>query len=59
MVQSLTLTRSIFSIEATSKPCLQLFMAVFLFCLEKAKMRAPYEETCYLWTQSEIRFRFT
>ena len=48
---SLTLTdRSIYSIEATSKSCLQLFIAVFLFCLKKkkkAKMMEPYEETCY------------
>ena len=22
-------------------------------------MMEPYEETCYLWTRSEIRFRFT
>ena len=43
MVQSLTLT------EAYSKSCLQLFIAAFLFCWEKAKMMEPYEETCYLW----------
>ena len=29
--------RSIYSIEATSKSCLQLFIAVFLFCLKKKK----------------------
>ena len=52
--------RSIYSIEATSKSCLQLFIAVFLFCWKKkAKMMEPYEETCYLWTRSGIRFRFT
>ena len=31
------INRSIYSIEATSKSCLQLFIAVFLFCVEKAK----------------------
>ena len=53
MLQSLTLT------EAYSKSCLPLFIAVFLFCWEKAEMVEPYVEICYLWTRSEIRFRFT
>ena len=52
MVQSLTLN------EAYSKSCLQLFIAAFLFCWENAKMMEPYEETCYLWTRSEFRFRY-
>ena len=38
------INRSIYSIEATSKSCLQLFIAVFLFCAEKAKMIGPYQE---------------
>ena len=48
------------SIEATSKSCLlMLLVAVFLFLLKKkAKIVEPYEGTCYLWTQSEIRFLF-
>ena len=53
------INRSIYSLQATPKSRLQLFIAVFLFCFNKAKMMEPYEETCYLWTRSEIRFRLT
>ena len=55
------INRSIYSIEATSKSCLQLFIAVssLYFAKKKAKNDgAIYEETCYLWTWSEILFRF-
>ena len=43
------INRSIYSIEATSKSCLQLFIAVFLFCVEKAKIIEPYQETCFIF----------
>ena len=39
-----------------------LFTVIYssvLILLKKAKMSEPYEETCYLWTRSGIRFRFT
>ena len=49
MVQFLTLTEVLFTVIHSS----------VLILLEKAKMMQPYEETCYLLTQSEIRFRFT
>ena len=34
------INRSIYSIEATSKSCLQLFIAVFLFCEKKKKKKS-------------------
>ena len=50
------INRIIYSTEATSKSCLQ---CSYFAKKKNAKMMEPYEETCYLWTLSVIRFRFT
>ena len=53
------INRRIYSTEATSKSCLQLFiLQCSYFAKKKQKMIEPYEETCYLWTRSEIRSPF-
>ena len=59
MVQSLTLNDAYIQLKPLPSLVPELFIAVFLFFYEKAKLMEPYEETCYLWTRSEIRFRFT
>ena len=56
------INQSIYSIEATSKSCLQLLIAVFLFCWEKAKMMDPVWDSFlfYLRTvQSQTRMTAT
>ena len=45
---------SIYSIESTSKS-----FSLVLLIAEKAKMIELFEETYYLWTRCNIRFRFT
>ena len=62
MVQSLTLTL-IPHLEAYIQlkllPSLVYsYLKQCSYFAKKAKMMEPYEETCYLWTRSEIRFRF-